>query len=65
MTTKVDGIDTRVGTLETTIVDKAEQDDLDAAVERIAAVEAKAAANETAINSFVAIGVDEINALFA
>lgn len=65
MTSKVDAIGTRVGTLETTIVDKADQDDLDAAVERIAANEAAIAANTSAINSFTAITPAEIEALFA
>lgn len=54
-----------ISTINTTLADKAEQEDLDDAVERITAVEAKAASNESAINSFVAITVDEINALFA
>ena len=65
MTTKVDGIDTRVGTLESTIVDKADADDLEDAVERIAANETAIAANTSAINSFTAITPDEVNALFA
>lgn len=61
----VDGINGRVGTLETTIADKAEADDLDAAVLRIAANETAIAANTSAINSFTAITPDEVNALFA
>ena len=65
MTTKVNGIDTRVGTLETTIVDKAEQDDLDAAVLKITANEQAIAANTSAINSFTPITPEEIVALFA
>ena len=65
MTTKVDGIGSRVGTLETTIVDKAEQDDLDAAVLRIAANETAIAANTSAINSFTPITSEEVVALFA
>lgn len=65
MTGKVDGIDGRVKTLEETIVDKAEQDDLDAAVLLIAANETAIAANTSAINSFTAITPDEVNALFA
>lgn len=64
MTTKVDGIDGRVKTLEETIVDKAEQDDLDAAVARIAANEAAIVANTSAIGSFVAITSAEVEALF-
>ena len=54
-----------ISTINTTLEDKAEQEDLDDAVVRIDAVEAKAAANESAINSFVAITADEVNALFA
>ena len=65
MTSKVDGVDARVKTLEETIVDKAEKDDLDAAVERIAKNETAIAANTSAINSFSAITADEVNALFA
>ena len=61
----VDGVGERVGTLETTIVDKAEADDLDAAVARIATNEAAIAANTSAINSFTPITSDEVNALFA
>lgn len=62
---KVDGIGTRVGTLETTIVDKAEADDLDAAVERIAKNETDIAGLTSTVNSFTAITPDEVNALFA
>lgn len=65
MTGKVEGIDGRVGTLESTIVDKAEQDDLDAAVARIAANETAIAANASAIGSFSPITSDEVAALFA
>lgn len=65
MTTKVDGIDGRVSTLETTIVDKAEADDLDAAVERIAKNETDIAGLTSTINSFTPITSDEVNALFA
>lgn len=65
MTAKVDGIDTRVKAIEEVIDDKAEADDLDAAVARIAANETAIAANTSAINSFTAITPDEVNALFA
>ena len=65
MDAKVNGIDSRVGTLESTIADKAEADDLTAAVARIAANEAAIAANTSAINSFSAITSDEVEALFA
>ena len=65
MTTKVDGIDGRVKTLEDTIVDKAEKSALEAAIERIAQNETDIAANLSAINSFTPITSDEVNALFA
>lgn len=54
-----------IGTINTTLADKAEADDLEAAVARIAANETAIAANTSAINSFSAITVDEVNALFA
>lgn len=65
MTGKVDAIDSRVGTLETTIVDKAEADDLDALATRVATAETNIAANTSAINSFTPITSDEVSALFA
>lgn len=65
MDAKVNGIDSRVGTLESTIVDKAEADDLAAAVARIAQNETDIAANTSAINSFSAITSSEVEALFA
>lgn len=65
MTTKVDGIGTRVGTLETTIVDKAESDDLDAAVERIAKNETDIASLTSSVGAFTPITSEEVNALFA
>lgn len=65
MTTKVDGIGTRVGTLESTIVDKAEADDLDAAVARIKTNEDNIAALTSSVNSFTAITSAEVEALFA
>ena len=61
----VDGIGERVGTLETTIVDKADSDDLDAAIERIAQNETDIASLASSVNSFTAITSDEVNALFA
>lgn len=61
----VDGIGGRVGTLESTIEDKAEAEDLEDAVLRIAKNEQDIAANLSAINSFSAITPDEVNALFA
>jgi len=57
--------ETAIGTINTTLADKAEADDLEAAVARIAANETAIAANTSAINSFSAITVDEVNALFA
>lgn len=54
-----------ISTLNETVADKAEQDDLNAAVARIAKNETDIAANTSAINSFVAITADEVNALFA
>jgi hypothetical protein len=65
MTTKVDGVGTRVGTLETTITTKADAEDLEDAVERIAKNETDIAALTTSVNNFVAITSDEVNALFA
>lgn len=65
MTTKVDGIDNRVKAVEEDIVDKAEKDDLDAAVLRIEANEKAIAANTSAINSFTPITSAEVEALFA
>lgn len=65
MTTKVDGVDARVKTLEETIVDKAETDDLDAAVERIAKNEGDIASLTSSLSSFTPITSDEITALFA
>lgn len=65
MTTKVDGVDTRVKTLEEAASTYALDADLDAAIERIAANELAIAANTSAINSFAAITPDEVNALFA
>lgn len=54
-----------ISTLNETVADKAEQDDLNAAVARIAKNETDIVANTSAINSFVAITADEVNALFA
>jgi hypothetical protein len=65
MTGKVDAVDVRVKTLEDTIVDKAEQEDLDGALERLSAVEEKANANASALAAFVRIENSEIDALFA
>ena len=61
----VDGIGSRVGTLESTITDKAEQDDLDAAVGRISKNETDIAALTSSVNSFTAITAAEVEALFA
>lgn len=65
MTGKVDGVDARVKTLEETIVDKADQEDLNGALERLTAVEEKASANESAIKSFSRISESDIDAMFA
>lgn len=65
MTAKVDGIDGRVGTLETTIVDKADSSTVTTLAGRVSANETAIAANTSAINSFTAITADEVNALFA
>ncbi len=61
----VDGVASRVGTLETTITEKADADDLGAAVERIAKNETDIATLTSSVNSFTAITPDEVNALFA
>ena len=65
MTTKVDGVDARVKTLEETIVDKADDADLTAAVERLTTAEAAVAANTAKLNSFVAMSEGEIRGYFA
>lgn len=61
----VDGIGSRVGTLESTIADKADADDLAEAVADIAENAAAIQANTSAINSFTAITSAEVEALFA
>lgn len=61
----VDGIGSRVGTLETASATHALASDLDGAVERIAKNETDIATLTTAVNSFTAITSDEVNALFA
>ena len=65
MTSKVNEIDGRVTQNTTAIATKADSDDLDSAIERIATNEANIAANTSAINSFVAITAAEVDALFA
>lgn len=65
MTTKVNGIDGRLTTVEGSVATKAEADDLEAAVERISANETAIAANTSAIAAFSAISVGDIDALFA
>lgn len=54
-----------ISALNDAVAEKADQDDLDAATDRIKANEDAIAANTSAINSFVAITSDEVNALFA
>ncbi len=65
MTTKVDGIGSRVTTLEEDAKTHALASDLTAAISRISKNETDIAANTSAINSFTAITPDEVNALFA
>ena len=65
MTSKVDGIDGRVTANANAVATKAEADDLDAAVERIEAVEISAAANASAIAAITAIPTSDITAMFA
>lgn len=65
MTGKVDAIDGRLQTVEGKIDNKAEDSDLDAAVERIAANEAAITANASAIAAFTPITTGEIESLFA
>lgn len=65
MGARVDGVVSRVGALETASATHALASDLEAAVARIAKNETDIVANTSAINSFVAITSDEVNALFA
>ena len=64
MTSKVDGIDSRLQAAEGAVATKAEQDDLDAAIERISAVESVAAENKSALANLRPIDPDEIAGLF-
>lgn len=65
MTSKVDGIDSRLQTVEGKIDNKAEDSDLEAAVARIAKNETDIAANAAAIAAFSPITTGEIESLFA
>lgn len=65
MSDKVDAIDARVTQNTEAIATKAAASDLTALTERVTTAEANIAANTSAINSFVVIGTDEINAMFA
>ena len=65
MTTKVDAIDTRLETAEGAVATKAEASVVSALSEKVTTNETNIAANTSAINSFVAISTDEINAMFA
>ena len=65
MSDKVDAIDARVTQNTEAIATKAAASDLTSLTERVTTAEANIAANTSAINSFVAIGTDEINAMFA
>ena len=65
MTSKVDGINSRLQATEGAVATKAEQENLDDAVERIAANETAIAANKSAIAAFQTIATTDIEALFA
>ena len=65
MDARMDAVEAKATANETAIADKADSDDLTALEERVTTAEANIAANTSAINSFVAISTDEINALFA
>ena len=65
MQTTVDGVASRVTTLEETIVDKAEADDLTELAERVTTAETNIQANASAIAAFTAITPEEIETLFA
>lgn len=65
LTSTVNGINDRLTVAEGAVATKAEAEDLENAVDRIAAVEAKASANESAIAGFQAIATTDIDALFA
>lgn len=65
MTSRVDGIDGRVTANTNAVATKAEADDLDAAVERIDAVEVTASANASAIAAITSIPVSDVTAMFA
>ena len=65
MTAKVDAIDERVKTAESTLSTKADADDVEAIDERLVTAEANIAANTSAIGAFSAIPTSDIEALFA
>ena len=65
MTSNVDGINSRLQATEGAVATKAEQENLDDAVERIAANETAIAANKSAIAAFQTIATTDIEALFA
>lgn len=62
---RLDAVEAKATANENAVATKAEQSDLDSAVERITAAEASIAANTSAINSYVALTVDEVRAMFA
>lgn len=65
MTTKVDGIGSKVTALEEAAETHALASDLTAAISRISKNETDIAALTSSVNSFTAITADEVNALFA
>ena len=62
---RLDAVEAKATANANAVATKAEQADLNAAVERITTAEAGIAANKSAIESFVAITADEIKAYFA
>ena len=62
---RLDAVEAKASANESAVATKAEQDDLDAAVERIAANELAIAANASAIAAFQPIATTDIDALFA
>ena len=64
MTTKVDGIDGRVTTVEGDVATKAENATVTALAERVSTAEANIQKNTESINAFVAVTPAEIKAMF-
>lgn len=65
MTTKVDGIDGRLTTVEGSVKNKAESSTVTALTERVTTAEANITKNTETINAFVAVTPAEIKAIFA